>query len=117
VTGINRWPTRLAWLGVGIIAGWLAGYPVAAWVGGLSLALAALTGILTTRRGEKLGVSVKPSSAVPNLGTRVEEILRLAEQQAADHRGEAKREAEGIIEAARAKAQAIIAKAERQAGH
>src|SRR5437764_11959943 len=35
------------------------------------------------------------------LGTRVEQILRLAEEQANDHRGEAKREAEGIVSAAR----------------
>ena len=31
------------------------------------------------------------------LGTRVEQILRLAEEQANDHRSEAKRESEGIL--------------------
>src|SRR3954464_12280261 len=33
------------------------------------------------------------------LGTRVEQILRLAEEQANDHRSEAKRESEGILSA------------------
>src|SRR6266545_274837 len=38
------------------------------------------------------------------LGTRVEQILRLAEEQANDHRGDAKRESEGILSAARLEA-------------
>ncbi|MER7003960.1 cell division protein DivIVA, partial [Dactylosporangium sp. NPDC000555] len=45
------------------------------------------------------------------LGTRVEQILRLAEEQANDHRGEAKRESEGIISAARLEAREITDKA------
>jgi len=41
------------------------------------------------------------------LGTRVEQILRLAEEQANDHRGEAKRESEGILSAGRLEAREI----------
>ncbi|RIV41405.1 hypothetical protein D2L64_01510 [Micromonospora radicis] len=49
------------------------------------------------------------------LGTRVEQILQMAEEQAADHRNEAKRESEGILAAARAEADAILAQARAQA--
>nr|WP_206024857.1 hypothetical protein [Micromonospora zingiberis] len=49
------------------------------------------------------------------LGTRVEQILELAEEQADDHRNEAKRESEGILAAARAEADAILAQARAQA--
>ena len=49
------------------------------------------------------------------LGTRVEQILRLAEEQANDHRGEAKREAEGIVSAARLEAREITDKARAEA--
>src|SRR3954468_19154343 len=45
------------------------------------------------------------------LGTRVEQILRLAEEQANDHRNEAKRESEGILSAARLEAREITHKA------
>jgi DivIVA domain-containing protein len=45
------------------------------------------------------------------LGTRVEQILRLAEEQANDHRSEAKRESEGILSAARLEAREITDKA------
>ena len=38
------------------------------------------------------------------LGTRVEQILRLAEEQANEYRGESKRDSEGIISAARLEA-------------
>src|SRR5579859_18626 len=49
------------------------------------------------------------------LGTRVEQILRLAEEQANDHRGEAKREAEGIVSASRLEAREITDKARAEA--
>ncbi len=48
---------------------------------------------------KQLEESSRPT--LSGLGTRVEQILRLAEEQANDHRGESKREAEGIISAAR----------------
>lgn len=43
------------------------------------------------------------------LGTRVEQILRLAEEQAEDHRAEARQEAEEILRAARVEADEILA--------
>src|SRR5262245_17508140 len=62
------------------------------------------------------------------LGTRVEQILRLAEEQANEHRGDSKRESEGVVSAsrleareitdkARAEAAAMKASAEREAGN
>jgi len=45
------------------------------------------------------------------LSTRVEQILRLAEEQAADHRAEARREAEEIVAAARLEAKGILDRA------
>ena len=62
--------------------------------------------------------AVRPAKARPDLvglGSRVEQVLRLAEEQANVHRADAKREAERIVADARAKAQAIIEKAEKQA--
>ncbi|MGH3645749.1 MAG: DivIVA domain-containing protein, partial [Micromonosporaceae bacterium] len=49
------------------------------------------------------------------LGTKVEHILRLAEEQANEHRAEAKREAEGILSAARLEAREITDKARAEA--
>ena len=62
--------------------------------------------------------AVRPAKARPDLvglGSRVEQVLRLAEEQAGVHRADAKREAERIVADARANAQAIIEKAEKQA--
>jgi vacuolar-type H+-ATPase subunit H len=62
--------------------------------------------------------SPKPDESgptLPELGTRVEQILRLAEQQAEDHRAEARREAERIVAAARQEAEEILAAARREA--
>jgi hypothetical protein len=49
------------------------------------------------------------------LGRRAGEILRLAEQQADDHRAEARREAEEIVAAARREAEEILAAARQEA--
>ncbi|WP_370461773.1 DivIVA domain-containing protein [Micromonospora sp. WP24] len=49
------------------------------------------------------------------LGTRVEQILELAERQADDHRAEARREAERIVTAARHEAETILNRAHEQA--
>lgn len=43
-----------------------------------------------------------------NLGTRVEQILRVAEEQAEDHRDRARREAERILDEARSEARTIV---------
>ena len=50
-----------------------------------------------TDTNKQLEESSRPT--LSGLGTRVEQILRLAEEQANDHRGESKREAEGIVSA------------------
>ncbi|BEL05094.1 hypothetical protein Q0Z83_032850 [Actinoplanes sichuanensis] len=57
------------------------------------------------RQAGRADRSDRPTLA--GLGTRVEDILRLAEEQADDHRAEAKREADAIIAAAKAEAQRI----------
>ncbi|MGW0217711.1 hypothetical protein ACWDXH_25280 [Micromonospora chokoriensis] len=49
------------------------------------------------------------------LGTRVEQILKLAENQANDHRAEAKRECEQLVAAARQEAETIVSRAHDQA--
>ena len=41
------------------------------------------------------------------LGTRVEQLFRLAEEQANEHRGESKRESEGFVSAARLESREI----------
>jgi vacuolar-type H+-ATPase subunit E/Vma4 len=51
------------------------------------------------------------------LGSRVEGILRLGEQDADDLRAEARREAEEIVAAARRKAEEILAAARQEASH
>jgi len=53
--------------------------------------------------------------AFHDVGTRVEEILRLAEEQAEAHRAEARREAAEIMAAARREAEEILAAARREA--
>ncbi|MEU5790646.1 hypothetical protein ABZ754_23335 [Micromonospora purpureochromogenes] len=53
--------------------------------------------------------------ALSGLGTRVEQILKLAEKQADDYRAEARLEAEGIVTAARREAAAILNRAQEQA--
>ena len=52
-------------------------------------------------------------SRLSGLGGRVDELLRLAEEQASQLRAEAKREAEEIVAAARREANAIVAEARR----
>jgi gas vesicle protein len=49
------------------------------------------------------------------LGTQVERILKLAEEQANDHRADAKRESEDLVAAARQEAETILSRARDQA--
>lgn len=49
------------------------------------------------------------------LGTQVERILKLAEEQANDHRAEARRESEELVTAARQEAETILSRARDQA--
>ncbi|MGC4874826.1 DivIVA domain-containing protein [Micromonospora sp. DT43] len=57
----------------------------------------------------------RESTTLSGLGTRVEQILDLAEQQADDHRANARSEAEGIVTAARREAETILNRAHEQA--
>src|SRR5690606_21015974 len=66
-----------------------------------------------TDQSKQLEESSRPT--LSGLGTRVEQILRLAEEQANEHRSESKREAEGIISAARLEAREITDKARAEA--
>ncbi|GAA1423192.1 hypothetical protein GCM10009662_82940 [Catellatospora coxensis] len=107
-TTAQRWSTAFAWLGTGTLVGVYA-EGAALWIGvgllgaGLLLTLAGLGGDATllptpvrTRPDGQLGLD--------GLGTRVQQILRLAEEQAGDHLAEARREAEQIVAAAHAEA-------------
>lgn len=106
-------------LGFGAVAGRFIG-PAAVWLG-LVLAVA---GIATALVSPPESLPGRPSALRPGrdrptlagLGTRVEEILRLAERQAEDHRATARREAEEIVAAARSEAQAILDRARTGAG-
>ncbi|WBB53959.1 hypothetical protein [Verrucosispora sp. WMMD573] len=131
----------LVGLGVGVAIGPSLG-PAAVWSG---IAIAVLGGALcligTTESGvagdgpvdrdEETGVAgdgppTGTTAAAPRrrnrqrpnlggLGTRVEQILKLAEEQANDHRDEARRESEAIVTAARREAEAILNRAHEQA--
>ena len=66
-----------------------------------------------TDQAKQIEESSRPT--LSGLGTRVEQILRLAEEQANEHRGESKRDSEGIISAARLEAREITDKARAEA--
>lgn len=108
-------------IGVGVVSGPFLG-DAALWAGvviaalGVALALAGPTDnrYLTGTGLSPLGDGGQQSS-LGGLGTRVEQILRLAEEQADDHRREATREAEAILSAARQEAAAILHRAHEQA--
>ncbi|WP_155372122.1 hypothetical protein [Catellatospora vulcania] len=107
-TTAQRWSTAFAWLGTGTLVGVHAG-GVALWVGvGLLGA-----GLLLTLAGPGSGADLLPGPAgirsdtrpgLDGLGTRVQQILRLAEEQADDHLAEARKEALKIVAAAHADA-------------
>ncbi|MFI5490632.1 hypothetical protein [Micromonospora echinaurantiaca] len=126
-------------LGVGAAVGPSLG-PAAVWCGvavaalGVGLSLIGTTesdlvrdGL--THRDEDAGVTGDGTTAeiserrrwdrqrptLSGLGTRVEQILELAQYQADDHRAEARVEAEGIVAAARREAEAILNRAHDQA--
>jgi hypothetical protein len=110
-------------LGLGAIAGAYL-HVVAAWTG-LALVLAGL-GVAVVGRPRTVddasGLPPEPDGeptaerpAFHGLGTRVQQILRLAEEQANDHRAKAEREAQRIVADAQVEAQTIIEKAREQA--
>lgn len=97
---------------IGVYAGGRALAPAAVAVGvGLLLLVARsrsggrdLVGDVTTAGSAAPGRK-NDTPALSGLGTRVHEVLRLAEDQAADHIAEAKRTAERIVADARAEAE------------
>ncbi|MFG3554829.1 hypothetical protein ACGGAQ_10585 [Micromonospora sp. NPDC047557] len=131
----------LVGLGVGAAAGPSLG-PAAVWSGvaisalGVALSLVGTTepslvedGLVDSTGGsESAGEAAAGATAgaaqrrqrrqtptLSGLGTRVEQILDLAEKQADDHRAVARLEAEGIVTAARREAEAILNRAHGQA--
>lgn len=106
-------------LGLGAIAGVFL-HTAAAWTGlalvmvGIGMAMASGSGAAD----EEPDSAREPATERPGLrgmGTRVEQVLRLAEEQADDHRARAARDAERIVAEARAEARAILDKAREQA--
>lgn len=126
-----RKPVKTAVLFIGFGAGVLLGSsfePAAVWYGlgfvalGLVLSLVGTTQSeligdgVAIYRGDDAGAGDRDGPTLKGLGTRVEQILRLAEEQAGDHRAEAKRESEAILAAARLEAEEILRRAREQAG-
>ncbi|MFF0154429.1 DivIVA domain-containing protein [Micromonospora sp. NPDC005203] len=77
--------------------------------------VAAETGTGTPVVTDQLLLDLQRRPTLSGLGDRVEQILRLAERQAHDHRTEARREAEGVVTDARREAEAILNRAREQA--
>ena len=106
----------LTGLGIGAIGGAYLHAAAARWVGLVLVVVGIGVAIASGPPAPALPAdpAVRPAKARPDLvglGSRVEQVLRLAEEQAGVHRAEAER----IVADARAKAQAIIKKAQRQA--
>ncbi|MFC7244025.1 hypothetical protein ACFQO7_16260 [Catellatospora aurea] len=111
MTTAQRWSTAFAWLGTGTLAGVYAD-GAALWIGvGLLGAGLLLTLVRPGGDATLLPTPVRTGSdgqpGLDGLGTRVQEILRLAEEQADDHLAEARRKAEQIVAAAHAEAARI----------
>lgn len=102
---LQRWGMLAIGLGIGLIAGMNVGQVLV--IPGL-VAIAAGAGMVgfgSRGRGEPAEPSApgtRPSSA--GLGTRVEDLLRIAEAQAKDHVEDAERQAARIIADAREEA-------------
>lgn len=101
------WPLAIALLGLGAVIGALVG-PVALWAG-LVVAVAAVP--FGLRRHESASTAPPPvehaagaalAEPAAGLGERVQQVLRLAEEQADDIRAQARREADDIVTRARA---------------
>src|ERR671911_1512983 len=60
-------------------------------------------------QGKALAERAQPT--LSGLGSRVEQLLRLADEQANEHRGESKREAEKLIAAAHLESKEVVEKA------
>lgn len=108
----------LVGLGVGAVGGAQVG-AAAVWpgviVGVAGLALSFFRSQPTVAGGEAAVPSTDERPTLAGLGTRVEQILRLAEKQADDHRATAEREAERLLSEARSTARLIVDKARAEA--
>jgi hypothetical protein len=112
-----RWVALLSVLVFGLGAGMMAGRgdPGSEQLGVILAALglcASLVSISLTRSDARSSDDLGPINdggrpTLAGLGTRVEEILKLAEEQAADHRAQAQAEADRIIADARDRARGI----------
>jgi hypothetical protein len=106
---LKRWGMLVLGLGIGLIAGGQAGQALL--VPGLVAVVAGAAMIGAGGRDPVDLVQVPASATAPagepraaGLGNRVEEILRLAEDQARAHREAAEREAAAVIAEAREEA-------------
>jgi hypothetical protein len=108
-------PALLTGLGAGALAGAWAG-EIALWPGALALLAGTLLFVWGQRRSSPPGSPGQDRvGGLHGLDTRVEQILRLAEQQAQDHREEAEQEAVRILAEARAEARSILDRARTDA--
>jgi hypothetical protein len=99
----------LSAVGAGAIAGVSAGRPAMPFaIGAVVVGLIVAVAGSLSRTGDLIeDASGADRPTLAGLGTRVEQILRIAEEQADDHRAEARREADAIIAAAHAEARRI----------
>ncbi len=113
-TTAQRWSAAFVWLGIGTLVGACAG-GAAPWIGvgllcaGVLLNLVPGSGAAVPGAPEAAGTrSADAPPGLEHLGTRVEQILRLAEEQAHSHRTEVLRkalqEAQEIVSAAQVEA-------------
>ncbi len=119
----GRTATLLIGLGLGIGATPYLGSG-AVWAAGVGVVLGLGLLLVGTPEPPTLGagqpdrpstVDRQPKPSLAGLGTQVEQILRIAEEQAEDHRAEGRRKAERLVSEARAEADAILAKAHAEA--
>ena len=111
VRGIKGLAVSLVGLGIGIGIGAGFGSAAVPWAVIVGLVGIALSFVGSREPALTAESQSQPSSRRPqlaDLGSRVEQILRLAEEQADNYRKEAEREAEGLVAAARLEAGAII---------
>jgi cell division septum initiation protein DivIVA len=74
-----------------------------------------LTGLQTQLRSQQKQMQESSKPTLSGLGTRVEQLLRLAEEQANEHRNEAEKKAEETLGAARLQARELTEKARAEA--
>jgi hypothetical protein len=98
----------LAGLGAGLLLGHTAGSPAVTYVGAALLVVGLVTAIAVSRGAEP--DPAPPPPHLDGLGDRVQQILRLAEEQAEDNRAEARR----VLDEARAQARRIVDDADRR---